>query len=70
MARIVCGPNAIDSSRYDGKTIEAVKTELREVINIPEGATVLLNGSPSTTCTTPLRSTDELEFIKSAGEKG
>lgn len=70
MARIVCGPNEIDNPRYDGKTIEAVKTELREVLNIPDGAAVILNGASSASCATALRAGDELEFVKPAGEKG
>lgn len=70
MARIVCGPNELDNPRYDGKTIQDVKAELREVLNIPEGATVLLNGAASPGCATPLREGDELEFVKPAGEKG
>lgn len=70
MARIVCGPNELDNPHFDGKTIEAIKVELREVLNVPEGATVLLNGAPCQSCATSLRTGDELEFVKPAGEKG
>lgn len=70
MARIVCGPNQLEGSQYDGKTIEAVRAELRCTLNIPEAATVLLNETPCSSPGTPLRAEDELEFVKAAGEKG
>lgn len=70
MARIVCGPNDIENSRYDGKTIEQVKAELKDVLNIPEGATVLLNGQAAQGTNVSLRAGDELEFVKASGDKG
>ena len=69
MARIVCGANEVTSARFDGKTVESVKGELREILNIPDGADVLVNGAGAG-CGTSLRAGDELEFVKPAGEKG
>lgn len=70
MARIVCGPNELDNARYDGKTIDDIRAELHDVLNIPEGAIVLMNGREAQTSSTTVRAGDELEFVKAAGDKG
>jgi hypothetical protein len=69
MAKIICGANELDDSRWDGKTVDQVREELGVVLNIPENAAVLLNGDEAQGNAT-LRSGDELEFVKAAGEKG
>jgi len=70
MARITCGANELDDSRWDGKTIEQVKSQLKEALNIPDNAVVLLNGEEPSDPGATVRSGDELEFVKPAGSKG
>ena len=70
MARITCGANDTSGDRFDGKTIEQVRNELKAVLNIPENATILLNGNETTSTNVALRHDDELEFVKPGGEKG
>jgi hypothetical protein len=70
MARIICGANELEDARWEGKTIEQVRNELRCVMNIPENATVLLNGEEASDLGSTLRAGDELEFVKPAGSKG
>jgi len=69
MAKIICGANELDDARWDGKTVSQVREELGAVLNIPENASVLLNGDEAQG-NVALRSGDELEFVKAAGEKG
>jgi len=69
MARIICGANELENANFDGKTIEQLKSELRTVLNIPDNATILLNGVEVQN-NIALRSGDELEFVKAAGDKG
>lgn len=70
MAKIICGANELDDARWDGKTIDQVREELKTVLNIPEGASVLLNGDEARQTNVALREGDTLEFVKAAGEKG
>jgi len=82
MAKIICGANELEDVRWDGKTIEQVRCELKTVLNpsgnlgtslrlsIPEDSKILLNGTPQDQTGIALRSDDELEFVKAAGEKG
>jgi len=70
MPKITCGVNEIENDRYDGKTVAEVRTELGVILNIPSNPTILINGEPVTDEDTELDSTDELEFVKAAGEKG
>ena len=69
MARIICGANELENANFDGKTIEQLKSELKTVLNIPDNPTTLLN-SDEVTSNVALRSGDELEFVKAAGDKG
>jgi len=70
MTRIICGANELEDARWEGKTIEQVRNELRCVMNIPDNATVLLNGEEASDPGAALGSGDELEFVKPAGSKG
>ena len=70
MSKIICGANEVEIARYAGKTITQVRQELATVLNIPAGCAVLLNDITVADETSVLRATDELEFVKQAGEKG
>lgn len=70
MAKITCGANELADSRWDGKTIDQVRTELGAALNISENAIVLLNGDEVRQGTSVLHADDELEFVKASGEKG
>lgn len=70
MSRIICGANELDDTRWDGKSVEQVRSELRCVLNIPDEAVVRLNGEEIRDVSETLRSGDELEFVKPAGSKG
>ncbi|MBI3098428.1 MAG: hypothetical protein HYY93_09335 [Planctomycetes bacterium] len=70
MSKITCGANELDDSRWDGKTIDQVRSELGAVLNIPENAVVLLNGDEVRQGSSTLHENDELEFVKASGEKG
>jgi hypothetical protein len=70
MSRIICGANELQDARWEGKTIEQVREELRCVMNIPDNAAMLLNGEEAPDPGHTLRSGDELEFVKPAGSKG
>lgn len=67
---VVSGINELKSDAYVGRTIDEVRRELRTPLGIGDGAEVRLNSEVATDPSTVLRSGDELEFVKNAGEKG
>lgn len=70
MAKIVSGANELEGAQFDGKSIDQIRTELGPVLNIAKDAVVILNGDEDPSSNSVLRSGDELEFVKAAGEKG
>lgn len=68
--RILSGVNELSSGSYVGRTVEEVRRELRTPLSIGDGAQVRLNGEVSTDPSIVLRPGDEVEFVKSSGEKG
>lgn len=67
---VLCGVNELKSDAYAGRSIDDVRRELRTPLNIAEGAEARLNQERVADSSTLLRQGDELEFVKSAGEKG
>jgi hypothetical protein len=70
---VICGANRLLLQDLQGKSVEQVRNQLREALNIGEDHTVvLLNGQEvkdtRDTFLNPLDTT--LEFIKPAGQKG
>jgi len=70
MPRIICGANELDDANLTGKSVDESKSELKDVLNVPEGALVRLNGEEVGARNVSLREDDELEFVKPAGSKG
>lgn len=68
--RVVSGVNELSSDAYVGRSVDEVRRELRTPLNIGDGAEVFLNHERATDPATVLRSGDEIEFVKTAGEKG
>lgn len=67
---VLCGVNELKSESYVGRSIEDVRRELRTPLNISDGAEALLNHERVSDSSTLLSQGDELEFMKTAGEKG
>ncbi len=67
---VLCGVNELKSDSYVGRSVDDVRRELRTPLNIAEGADALLNQERVSDASTLLRQGDELEFVKTAGEKG
>jgi hypothetical protein len=67
---VISGVNELKSEAYAGRSVDDVRRELRTPLNIGDGAEAHLNGERVGDPATILRQGDELEFIKSAGEKG
>jgi ethanolamine utilization protein EutQ (cupin superfamily) len=65
---IISGPSRLDVD-INGKTVQTVLDEYGDVLNIPEGASVTVNGETVDAGTT-LRSDDEVVFSKPLGQKG
>ena len=71
MSKIICGTNEVDGGRYVGKTVTQIKDELKDLLGIPEGATVLRNSDPiGEHEDQTMRPGDQIEFVRTAGEKG
>ena len=67
---VVCGVNELTSESYVDRTIEDVRRELRTPLNISDQAEVQLNGERVEDPQKRLQAGDQLEFIKSSGQKG
>lgn len=69
MIKVTCGANFQDGD-YAGKTLEQVRSELQDVLNIPEDCQVLVNGEEKS-LDYVLRGEDTpVEFLKKSGDKG
>ena len=66
---VLSGINELKSDAYVGRSIDEVRRELRTPLGIGDGAEARLNGDPVTDPAAILRQNDEIEFVKSAGEK-
>ena len=67
---VVCGVNELSSESYVDRTIEDVRRELRTPLNIGDQAEVQLNGERVEDPQRRLQAGDQLEFVKSSGQKG
>jgi len=71
MPKIICGVNEIENDSFNGKTIRNVINDAGQLLNIPQNnLKVLVNGDDEADMNYVIQSGDEVEFIKSAGEKG
>ncbi len=66
--KVICGAN---SGKYEveGEFVGSVRKNLRDVLNIPEGAKAKVKGKEVKE-TYNLKKGDTLEFIKPSGENG
>ena len=70
-AKIICGVNEIENESFTGKSIRNVIDQAGQLLNIPQNnLQILVNGNETSDTAYVIRSGDEVEFIKSAGEKG
>ena len=67
---VVCGVNQLSSESYVDRTIEDVRRELRTPLNIGDQAQAQINGERVEDPQRRLQAGDQLEFVKTAGEKG
>lgn len=71
MAKLICGINEISNDMFNGKTIEEAITTAGPLLNLParSNLVIIVNGDESDTGHV-IAATDEIEFVKAAGEKG
>ncbi len=69
-ATITSGVNELVSESYIDRTIEDVRRELRTPLNIGDQAEMQLNGERVEDPQKRLQAGDQLEFVKSSGQKG
>jgi hypothetical protein len=71
MAKIICGVNAAENASFNGMTIAQVMEQYGQFFNIPnDNLVVLVNDEEVGDMSYTIRSDDDVEFVKSAGEKG
>ncbi len=71
MAKITCGVNAADNASFNGMTIAQVMEQYGQFFNIPkDNLVILVNDEEEHDHSYMIQSDDEVEFVKSAGEKG
>jgi hypothetical protein len=71
MAKITCGVNAADNESFNGMTIAQVMEQYGQFLNIPQNNLVILvNDEEEDDTSYVIQSSDEVEFVKTAGEKG
>jgi len=66
--RVVCGSNVV-SGEYIGVPVSQLRSELRDELNIADGATARVNGR-NVSETYTMKKGDALEFVRQAGSKG
>jgi hypothetical protein len=71
MAKVIYGVNEITNNTLAGKTVAQIKREFKSVLNLPNDVKALVNGVEVQNADNYfLNTTDTLEFVKTAGEKG
>eukprot|EP00831_Metopus_contortus_P018448 TRINITY_DN1786_c0_g1_i17.p1 TRINITY_DN1786_c0_g1~~TRINITY_DN1786_c0_g1_i17.p1 ORF type:complete len:216 (+),score=17.55 TRINITY_DN1786_c0_g1_i17:573-1220(+) len=71
MAKITCGVNAAENASFNGMTITQVMEQYGQFFNIPnDNLVVLVNDEEVSNMSYIICSDDDVEFVKSAGEKG
>ena len=71
VVRVVCGPTREIRERLAGWTVAAIRAELEDALDIPPGATAILNGRPvKDEKKTVVPGAAQLEYIKKTGVKG
>jgi hypothetical protein len=68
MNKITCGAND-QSGDYAGKSVGDLRNELKDVLNIPDESTAMINGEEVDDARV-LTGDESLEFVKAAGGKG
>jgi len=63
------GVNSITSDSAAGKTVEEIRAQVADILNVPANAQARVNGSQAGN-EVQLDDNDTLEFVKTAGEKG
>jgi molybdopterin converting factor small subunit len=63
------GVNTIAVDTAVGKTVEELRDQVSELLNVPDSAQVRVNGAPVDDDTV-LQDNSTVEFVKVAGEKG
>ena len=63
------GVNTLSLDTLAGKTIQEVREEVGDLLNIPDAAQVRINGAPASDDSTVSEGAI-VEFVKLAGEKG
>lgn len=67
--RVVCGANSQELAGLAGKRIAEVRSELTQVLNIPQNAQANISGGHVEN-DYRLQEGDTLEFVRPAGQKG
>ena len=70
MSKIKYAVNELDTSLFEGKTLGDALDQARSILNAPDDAQVKLNGEVTTDMNYTLTSSDSVELIKAAGNKG
>ncbi len=70
MAKVICGVNQLESDSFNGQTINQIVRNSEEMLNIPPDALILINGEEIGDRDYVVHSSDEVEFVKTAGDKG
>lgn len=67
--KAICGANQVELEDMSGYTVNQLRREMKEVLNLGDEQIVLVNGRP-VTGDQFLAGNEEVEFKKEAGEKG
>ncbi len=70
MAKLICGVNELENANFNNRTINSVMNEHRDILNIPSDCVILVNDESVTDTDYVIQSTDVVEFVKAAGDKG
>jgi len=63
------GVNTISVDSAAGKTVEEIRAQVADILNVPGGAQARVNNAQAND-DVELADGDTLEFVKTAGEKG
>lgn len=69
MITFICGANTQELEEVAGKTVGEVRSQLADVLNVPNQVRTLVNGQ-SVEDGHVLQEGDRVELLKPAGEKG
>lgn len=67
---LICGANRMEVAGYVGKTVEDVREEYKEVLNLPDDNVRILVRGDDVDEDYEFRQGDVVDFLRAAGSKG